>query len=700
VGAGAAIWYQDAAGDGFVVPAVAVPYVGKQLSPSLFDVSALARDRITGGARIPVALRFAPGARVAAPPGVTLTWARGQVARGYVTAASGRRLGTALAQQNGADTVGGHLTAVGRLFGGLTAMTLAAPGAPAAPHRPDYPLHTLRLKVTDETGRPANNTQVLLMNTDKISRESVSVPVSNGVARLAVPAGDYSLWGFFEDLSSKGVPTAFRHVLQNDFRVPATRKTTTVTLAERSATSGISVTAPRPARTTERDQLFERTSTAPGSFGFGFLDGWPGVTPTYVNPQPAAKVGQLRYLVRWTGGPGRRDSFHGYAYEAAFVYPNIPADEHLVVRAGQVATVHEHFSADPAARGPGVLSDAICDTVTLCGGRSPAGPVVPFEFFNLLTVAVPGNLTLYTDTPGGDQWVQNFITRANPPFISMFADPHAFAAGHTYAVNWAHVPLAPGLGQHTGPWVCQACTAGRTLSLGFSALGDSEPDHFTLPIWQQKLFRVPPKASALFTLYRGGTKLLSTSKAASAVVSDIPARPSTYRAVLDVSLAGVPGFSQSTRTHTDLRVRYLPGAGAALPAGDKCAGQSAGSPCLILPALTLGYQFATNEKNTSGSKTQVLHLRVGHVSYNGAGSPAPITSAAVWVSFNSGKSWQQATVTGSAGDYTATWPNPASARGSSPEIKVIAADAAGGSITQTITAAYTIAAPSQHRSPR
>ena len=57
-------------------------------------------------------------------------------------------------------------------------------------------------------------------------------------------------------------------------------------------------------------------------------------------------------------------------------------------------------------------------------------------------------------------------------------------------------------------------------------------------------------------------------------------------------------------------------------------------------------------------------------------------------------------MTGSAGDYTATWPNPASARGTSPEIKVTAADAAGGSITQTITAAYTIAKTSQHRSPR
>jgi hypothetical protein len=281
---------------------------------------------------------------------VTLTWARGQVARGYVTAASGWRLGTALARQNGADAVGGHLAA-GQLFGGLTAMTLAAPGAPA-PARPDYPLHILRLKVTDETGKAANNALVVLMNTDKISRETVEVPVNNGAARLAVPAGDYSLYGFYEDFTKSG-PTAFRHVLRNDFRVPATRKTTAVTLAERSATSAISATAPRPAMTEERDELFYRASTARGSAGFGFLDGWPGVTPTYVSPQPAAKVGRLRYLVHWTGGPLTGDHVHGYVYEAAFASPNIPADEHFVVHASQVATVHEHFLPTLPRMSPG-----------------------------------------------------------------------------------------------------------------------------------------------------------------------------------------------------------------------------------------------------------------------------------------------------------------------------------------------------------
>jgi hypothetical protein len=165
--------------------------------------------------------------------------------------------------------------------------------------------------------------------------------------------------------------------------------------------------------------------------------------------------------------------------------------------------------------------------------------------------------------------------------------------------------------------------------------------------------------------------------------------------VYDTDLTGAPGVSQSIRTHTELTVPYTPvaGPGSALPAADSCEGQSASTPCQILPALTLGYHLATSEHNTSSAPVQVLRLRVGHTSYDGAGSDAAITSAAVSVSFDGGTTWQRATMAGSAGQYTATWPNPASARGSDPEITVTAADAIGGSITQTVTSAYTIAAP-------
>jgi hypothetical protein len=220
--------------------------------------------------------------------------------------------------------------------------------------------------------------------------------------------------------------------------------------------------------------------------------------------------------------------------------------------------------------------------------------------------------------------------------------------------------------------------------MNLMSLGDSDPSHFVPPVQDQRL-----QLHAYFTLYRDGTKLVSLGKASGASVH-IPAGPATYRAVLNVNLTHDAGFSQSSRSHTELTVRYVPGAGTALPAGDICSGQSAAAPCRMLPALTLGYQLATSEANTSTAATQVMHLRVGHLTYNGVGSHAAIRSAAVWVSFNHGKSWRPATVTGAGGRYTATWPNPEAAADSSPDIKVTASDSIGGSVTQTINRAYTI----------
>src|ERR1022692_695257 len=67
VGGGAAAVNQSGGGR-YVIPAAAMPYAGRQLDRALFDVSALARDGITGGARVPVSLTFAAGVTPAAPP--------------------------------------------------------------------------------------------------------------------------------------------------------------------------------------------------------------------------------------------------------------------------------------------------------------------------------------------------------------------------------------------------------------------------------------------------------------------------------------------------------------------------------------------------------------------------------------------------------------------------------------------------------
>jgi len=75
-------------------------------------------------------------------------------------------------------------------------------------------------------------------------------------------------------------------------------------------------------------------------------------------------------------------------------------------------------------------------------------------------------------------------------------------------------------------------------------------------------------------------------------------------------------------------------------------------------------------------------LTVGHL--QGA-QAAAITKASVSVSFDGGTTWHPATITGSGGSYTATFTAPAGAR---VTLRTRAADAAGGSVAETITSAY------------
>lgn len=416
-GGGAAFWYQAPAGEQYIIPAVALPYAGRELGQSLFDVSALARDGITGGARIPVNLSFAPGAALAAPPGVTLTSASGDSAQGYLTAASGRLLAAALRRQTAADTAHGHLATTGRLFGGLTAMNLAAAGAPSTAH-PDYPLHILRFNVTDETGQLANNVFLVLANTDDLTRELAGVPVGNGVGRIAVPAGDYFAFAAFFDGTSKQL-TALRGVTVNDFKVPATPGISTVAIDERSAASAISASTPRPATQEVVEAELHRVSSAGPGFTTGLVNDLGLAVSTYVNAQPASKVGRLRYMLRWSGAAPSG----AYRYDAAFATPNIPASERFVVRNGQVATIHVRFSADPASGSTAGYwsSDPYDPALRVPGSRSPL-PLLGVSF--AFPQAMPANLTQYVGTATGDQWVQDDFT---PNGTYLIADPRTFA---------------------------------------------------------------------------------------------------------------------------------------------------------------------------------------------------------------------------------------------------------------------------------
>jgi hypothetical protein len=79
---------------------------------------------------------------------------------------------------------------------------------------------------------------------------------------------------------------------------------------------------------------------------------------------------------------------------------------------------------------------------------------------------------------------------------------------------------------------------------------------------------------------------------------------------------------------------------------------------------------------------QVVRLSVGHLPLAKA---TAITSAALSVSFDGGKTWHAARMTGTNGAYAAVFRAPA---GAMVTLRARAADEAGGTITQTISDAY------------
>ena len=104
------------------------------------------------------------------------------------------------------------------------------------------------------------------------------------------------------------------------------------------------------------------------------------------------------------------------------------------------------------------------------------------------------------------------------------------------------------------------------------------------------------------------------------------------------------------------------------------------------PMMTLGYRVSgLGLDGSMAAGSQCIGITVGHLQLAAA---ARITAAAVRVSFDGGKTWHTATVTGSGGIYRAAFTAPA---GKYVTLRVTAADAAGGRIAETITRAYKIA---------
>ncbi|GAA3523476.1 hypothetical protein GCM10022222_01920 [Amycolatopsis ultiminotia] len=648
--------FQADGGHRYVIPAVALPYLGK-LDRSLFDVTAPAKQN---SGRIGLELSFPEGAAPAALPGITLTSRSGNTATGYFTPESATAFGAELHRRIVADV------AAGRPAGssGLPVTIRAAGAAQQVPEQPRYPMHDLELGLKDLDGKPVNGS-ISLIDTDSASRANLSVDVE-GVARVAVPAGHYAAYSTFVDWDADGNVKAIRTVAVEGFAVDDSAATATLTVDERTATAPIRVSSPKPAAQQQLQTSVYRED--PTGRGLGLIVVGPE-TPQYVSPVAKPSSGRLHYVVQWGGAPPKAED--RYRVDLSFAAEGIPADQSFATKESELATVRDVLHADPA------------DTMPVAIDNGPVDPVIERHGFGAsgFYLPAPGTLIDYLGTTHTSQWGQEEVKSSSRQL--MLADPRRYPAGSTTTTDWSRGPLSSGLGQWNRQQTCEACYSGSTVSLAIPALRDSMPDHTALPLFYA------PKVH--YSLYQDDKQVFDQDGATGAVV-EAPKTPAVFRGVLDVDRTAVPGVSQAGKIRTELSVRYDPAAeNPVLPAPHVCQPADSAQPCRILGALTVDYRLDADLTTTSKVGGQALALHVGHAAFSGAGSRSPVTSAAVSVSFDDGATWQPAKVTGTPGDYRATWENPPESAGKSPSLKVTAQDRAGDAITQTITGAYTVA---------
>jgi hypothetical protein len=651
--------YRDAQGDYHVVPALAEPFLGTALDPSLFDVTAQLRahaqartDAVAevgtqASAHVVAALRAAIGADVRA----------------------GRRPGTTVP----------HLT-------GLPAAPKSDSQAPATAAA-GYPLRILQVDVTDRSGHPANG-QAMLLNTDSGFKFENLIPVNGGVGRVALPAGHYGIEFSDETFDTQGNVTSAYAVTKTDFTVPATGTVPDVALNGRTAVP-VRVATPLPSIPqlinvgwfrTDASHSVNPASTQDPAIGFDYIV--MGNIPFAVNPQPAAKVGTVSSQVQWVGGNAKGT----YRYDTSFTNSGVPDVSALKVTSAQLATVHNHYYADPSAPTGGAVDDLPYDY---------ANPGL-LTGFALLPQAMPADVTEYLNAAPHTYWAQQVMEGTGLVFND---DPAALTAGSTTSIDWGRGPLAPGVGQHTilpdavGANSCQACAAGTDVQLNVNDFDDDTPGQQGSPGYQAD--GTPLQVTSSLTAYQNGQSLGTTPGSSSFSISNAPATGAQYKVVYDTSTA-TSQVSQSTSTDTTWAFSTTPAAesGAALTPLGTCTGQSKTTPCQVLPLLNISTRLAASEDNTAAPGAESMGLTIGHVSYNGTGSHAAITSATVQVSFDGGKTWQTAQLTrtgaASAGTYTAGWTDPATDIGVHPSIRITATDAVGGSIDQTVNNAYEI----------
>lgn len=663
----------------FLIPYSALPYLGRGLDLSLFDVASL--QRAERGGRLPVTLHF--HGRLHAPPGITVTRFEPGVADGYLTRSSAAKLGVALARQLASDHARGSY-GTGGLFAGDLSIGLA--GAPAPRVRPAFPMHTLTVTGTTPAGKPDTGDLVFVFDVnDPAALPSFGSFFDHGTAKYSVPTGTYWAMSAFSQPFDHGRLANLRLDVLPQFTVRASK---TVHLDGRAANSKVAIATPRPAVIKAEAMTTIRSAPGAPATSVGWLVPFAGDS-ILVNPvRRHTTDGTLRSYTyaQLTSPPGRGIP---YAYALNFVGPpgTIPP-QRFTVRQADLATLSERYFQDRASTGAWEASGGTRYEI-LNAGTSTAD--VPLH--------LPGRLTMYLSARPAMLWETAYLAYRSLPFGQtaggQASEPLVLHPGRHLSEIWNDYPLHPAPnsifpGVDFGEVRSSADRSGDTLNLDLTAFSDNQPGHAGHGLLADLPGRTSPLRGS-YALYQNGVKIAGGNALPvtggfgdTQVSAKLKPGPSVVRFALTASRASsryrLSAVSHDVWTwHTRRRPNVR------LPQPWLCDFTvTSDRRCAVEPMMTLDYQVAGLDLfGRAHPGQQAISFTAGHIQL----APASrITRAAMTVSYDGGKTWHPARVTRiSADKFRGVFTAPA---GATVTVRTSAADAAGGTITETITSAY------------
>jgi hypothetical protein len=659
-------------GTAYEIPAVALPYIGRGLDPSLFSLASLQREEKSG--RLPVTVSYAAGRPRL--PGVTFTRSGGGSASGYLTAASAKVFGAALMRQFEADHARASYGQDG-LFAGGVGISLAGVPATSTPVRPAYRMHTLTVAGRNMKGRPDTGDAIILINAANAAIFGAFADgfsfFYKGVAKFSVPAGTY--WAIGDFIS--GNFTAERLAVLPQFTV---KNASTVHVNERAASSEVTVQTPRPTVMSQDTVEIIRSGLHGTTDAVSWTDSGRStfVSPTTVKPT----LGGLREYTSATLTAPPETTGTPYTYNADFQAPDgIIPQQHFVLSPADLATVQENFYQDVKSQGGWILSGGFAKQLAVGSFTE----VVPFS--------LPGQQIQYFTAGPDVAWQAGYVAYYNE-FAGGQTDAwHTLAAGQQATENWNAYPLhpQPDVQALTGALAAQdpqypsAFRVGNKLSLFEMPFSDNSSGHTGAGF-----FGVPGSVMIdSYDVYQDGTRIAYGDPANGIPAIPVSASPSTIRFALNADLVGAQyPLSPASSTVWTWKTQAEPT--ATVPDSWYCGFRvSHGAVslihrCAIQPLLTLDYQVqGLSPTGHTAPGTQAIDVSAGHLQQATSSAITGLTAA---YSLNDGQSWQTASVTATgSGQFQLGFSAPA---GTDVTLRVSATDAAGGSITETIVRAY------------